>query len=129
MPNPENLTPRDLSTDEATEMGRKGGIKSGEVRREKRKMSEMYGAFLMEKFSVTIDGSPQKMTGWQLVNRVTKAVLVKGGAPAVSLMKEIREATEGGKLALTGPNGGPIEFSDMTDEELDARLKAMKAAE
>jgi hypothetical protein len=126
MPNLDNLTPRDLSTDEATEMGRKGGIKSGEVRREKRKMS---GAFLMEKFSVTIDGSPQEMTGWQLVNRVTKAVLVKGGAPAVSMMKEIREATEGGKLALTGADGGPLLYHDMTDEELDARLKAIKAAE
>jgi hypothetical protein len=32
-------------------------------------------------------------------------------------------------IELTGPNGGPIEFSEMTDEELDARLKAMKAAE
>ena len=40
MPNIDNLKPRDLSTEEATEMGRKGGIASGEARRKKKSWAQ-----------------------------------------------------------------------------------------
>ena len=40
MGNIENLKPRNLTTEEATEMGRKGGIASGIARREKKTMRE-----------------------------------------------------------------------------------------
>lgn len=101
---PENLNPLPTqSKDKQREIRSKGGKASGEARRKKKLMSQIYGAFLAEKFAVKIGGVEQTLTGEKLVNRVVKEVLVRGGAPAVSLMKEIREATEGSKLAVTGP--------------------------
>ena len=40
MANIENLKPRKLTTEEATEMGRKGGIASGKARQERKTMKE-----------------------------------------------------------------------------------------
>lgn len=40
MANEQNLKPRNLTSEEATELGRKGGIASGKSRREKKQMKE-----------------------------------------------------------------------------------------
>jgi hypothetical protein len=105
--NDHNLNPV-KSKKEARERGRKGGIRSGEVKREKKLMSQIYGDFLAERFKVRIDGKDEQITGEKLVNRVVKQVLISGGPGAVSLMKEIREATEGSRI--TGADGGPLEL-------------------
>jgi len=84
-------------------LGIKGGKASGEARRKKRIMSQILGEFLVKKFKIEIDGREEEMTGEKLVNRAIKEVLLAGGGPAVSLMKEIREATEGSKVELFGP--------------------------
>lgn len=44
--NIQNLKPRNLTTEEATEIGRKGGIASGEARRRKKSMKETLELFL-----------------------------------------------------------------------------------
>jgi len=98
----ENLQPVKTKA-EARKRGANGGKASGEAKRKKKLMSQIYGEFLAEKFAVNVDGKKQDMTGEKLVNSVVKKVLISGGAAAVSLMKEIREATEGQKLTLDGP--------------------------
>ena len=44
--NIQNLKPRNLTTEEATEMGRKGGLASAEARRRKKSMKETLELFL-----------------------------------------------------------------------------------
>ena len=107
--NDHNLNPV-KSKKEARERGRKGGIRSGEVKREKKLMSQIYGEFLAERFKVRVDGKDHEITGADLVGRVVKTVLNEGGSPAVSLMKEIREATEGSKVKVEGELGTPVKF-------------------
>lgn len=97
MGNPQNLRPPP-SPELAREMGAKGGKAAAESKRKKRLMSQIYAAFLAEKFKVRIDGADEQITGEKLVDRVIKQVLITGGSSAVSLMKEIREATEGSKV-------------------------------
>jgi hypothetical protein len=108
---PENLNPV-RSEEEARAKGRKGGIKSGEVRREKKRMSEIYADFLAERFAIKIDGEMKEITGSSLVGRVVKQVLISGGPGAVSLMKEIREATEGTKNSLLVEGGVSVYIPD-----------------
>lgn len=115
----ENLLPV-RTKDEARAKGKNGGKASGAARRHKKLMSQIYAEFLAEQFKVKVDGSEQTMTGEKLINRVVKQVLISGGSPAVSLMKEIREATEGSKTALTGANGEDLlkAFADAADAKV-----------
>jgi hypothetical protein len=101
-PGIENLKPP-LSPEEAREQGSLGGKASVEARRKKKLLSEIYGDFLAAK--VVADEEVKEMTGDQFVSAVMEKVLVKGGAPAVSLIKEIREATEGNKVKISGDEG------------------------
>jgi hypothetical protein len=120
----ENLVP--LTTAKAREIGRKGGKKSVEARREKKLMSQIYGAFLAEKHKVKIEGEWKEITGEQYLAAVMNKVFGAGGAPAVSLMKEIREATEGSKVAITDPDGGPFGVSLLSHDEALARLAELR---
>jgi len=110
MANPKNLKKGGITADQAPKMGRKGGLASVKVKREKKLMSQIYGEFLAERFKVRVDGKDQEITGADLVGRVVKTVLNEGGSPAVSLMKEIREATEGSKVKVEGELGTPVKF-------------------
>lgn len=104
----ENLIP--LTTEKAREIGAKGGIRSGEAKREKKRMSQIYADFLMGKHKVTITDTERVLDGHELLAEVMKIVLSRGDSASVSLLKELREATEGSKLQLTGEEGGPVKF-------------------
>lgn len=102
MANNENLKPRPPFTrEEAQKFGRLGAIKSVEVRRQKKFLSQIYGDFLAEKHQVKIQGEVKEMEGYELVAYVTKNVLSKGNSASVSMLKELREATEGTTLNIT----------------------------
>ena len=108
-----------------------GGKASGVARRQKKLMSQIYAEFLAGKFSIKLDpydpkAKPVAMTGESLINHVVKEVLISGGSASVSLMKEIREATEGSKLAITDPDGGPFGVMALTHEQALERLKALR---
>ena len=111
MANEKNLKPP-ASASIAREMGSKGGRAAAKSKREKKLMSQIYGEFLAERFKVKVDGKDKEITGSDLVGRVVKTVLNSGGAPAVSLMKEIREATEGSKIDLSGAITVKIDSDD-----------------
>jgi hypothetical protein len=126
----ENLNPPVRSAEEARELGRRGGKASGKARREKKLMSQIYASFLAEKHKVKIEGAEKEVTGEQYLAAVMNKVFGAGGAPAVSLMKEIREATEGAKVHLDGFVGaGVLRISEkMTLKEWAAAAKAQQEA-
>lgn len=111
MPNVKNLIPiKTLSNEEAKKRGSKGreGVGSGPPGKETH-VPDIWRV-LAERFKVRVDGKDQEITGADLVGRVVKTVLNEGGSPAVSLMREIREATEGSKVTVDGELGTPVKF-------------------
>lgn len=113
----ENLIP--LTTEKAREIGAKGGIRSGEVKREKKRMSQIYADFLMGKHKVTINDTERVLDGHELLAEVMKIVLSRGDSASVSLLKELREATEGGKLELSGGLSVTINKTPISGEAED----------
>jgi hypothetical protein len=98
--NDENLKPC------TKENARERQIKSAEKRKEnnakKKLMSQIYAEFLEKEYNVRQGDKERKLTGSELVNECMKKIIATGGSPAVSLLKELREATEGQKINLTG---------------------------
>lgn len=95
----ENLRPcRDTETAKAR--GKLGGIRSGEAKREKKRMSQIYADFLASKHKIILDDIEKELEGTALLAEVMKKVLTRGDSASVSLLKELREATEGGKLGV-----------------------------
>jgi hypothetical protein len=117
--------------EERRTIGQLGGKASVKARQQKKLMSQIYAEFLAEKFYIKLDPwdpkcKPTAMTGESLVNHVVKEVLNSGGSASVSLLKELREATEGNKLAITDPDGGPFGVMALSHEDAIARLAALK---
>jgi hypothetical protein len=90
--NPQNLKP--VTKEQARILGRNGGLRSVEVKREKKIMSQIYADILAGRYEVKIDDELKTVDGSQFIRLVAKKVLSKGGSPAVAMMKEMREATE-----------------------------------
>lgn len=86
---------------EAKKRGRAGGIKSGIARREKKLMSQIYNEFLAKKYG--------EKYGDEIVRDVMKDIIEGRDGPSVSLIKEIREATEGNKIKIEIPNADKID--------------------
>jgi len=88
------------------ETARERQLKSAEKRKEnnakKKLMSQIYAEFLEKEYNVRQGDKERKLTGSELVNECMKKIIATGGSPAVSLLKELREATEGQKINLTG---------------------------
>lgn len=101
-PNTKNLIPQNKRTkDEQRAIAKKGGVASGEARREKKRMSQIYADFLMATHEIEIDEKRVKLKGTALLSYIMKQVLVRGDSASVSLLKEMREATEGSNLNIT----------------------------
>lgn len=100
----DNLKPKTS----AKARGKLGGLKSGQAKRERKMLSAMYADFLAKEHNVQIDGKAAKLPGYMLAERVIAKVLARGDGAAVRLLKEIREATEGSKLQMTGADGAPL---------------------
>jgi hypothetical protein len=90
--NPDNLKAR--SPEEARALGKKGGIASGLARKEKKLLSTLYADSLARGFGLEASGLT--------LEQVVSAILARCDSSSVSMLKEIREATEGGKLAIGG---------------------------
>ena len=99
--NPENLK-APLSPEEARKFGSMGGKRSVEVRREKKLLSAMYADILAKGFSV--DGERLSL------DEVVSAIISQNNGASVSMLKEIREATEGSKFDVNNTTTTPTEF-------------------
>ena len=96
-----NLKPLNgRSKEEAWKIRSMGGIKAGVTKREKIRMSAIYADFLADKYDIELDGEIQKTTGAKRVNAVIKKIIEGGGPSAVSMLKELREGTEGQKVTV-----------------------------
>jgi hypothetical protein len=97
----ENLRPA-KTTEVAKARGKLGGIRSGEAKREKKLLSTMYADMLAKGFEV--EGERLSL------DQVVTAVLARSDSASVSMLKEIREATEGSKVTVDGELGTPVKF-------------------
>ena len=96
------------TTEEAKAKGKRGGIASGEAKRKKKLLSEIYGETLAELFQVDAKkGTPAK--------NIIKQILERADNASVSMLKEMREATEGNKLEISGTQ---IIYLDKQDDDL-----------
>ena len=88
------------------------GKKSGVVRKERKLLSTMYADLLAKGFE--IEGERLSL------GEVASAILSRKDAASVSMLKEIREATEGSKTKVVGEDGGPVEISIIKRVIVDA---------
>ena len=115
--NEQNL--RTPTTDEAKEMQRKSAEKRKENNAKKKLMSQIYAEFLEREYEVKAGEGKRKLSGAELVNEVMRKVLARSDSSSVSLMREIREGTEGTKVNLSGE----VKTEMQTTED---RLKAFQ---
>ena len=98
--NEQNL--RKPTTDEAKEMQRKSAEKRKENNAKKKLMSQIYAEFLEKEYNVRQGEKERKLTGAELVNECMKKIIARGDSSSVSLLREVREGTEGQKINLSG---------------------------
>ena len=113
----ENLIPLNLRTkEEQRAIAANGGRKSQAVQKQKKLMSAIYAEFLAKKHKVKLgDEAEKEVDGTELMEIVSRSILDRGDSASVSLMKEIREATEGSKIAIN-TSESPIDPAKLDDE-------------
>jgi len=99
-PNPQNLNP--CNSENARERQLKSAEKRKENNAKKKLMSQIYAEFLEKEYEVKVGDGKKKISGAELVNEVMRRVLARGDSSSVSLLKEIREGTEGQKINFAG---------------------------
>ena len=91
-----------FTKENAKEMQKKSAEKRKENNERKKLLSEMYAEFLSDEYNVRKDGETIKLSGTDYIKTIIKAVVSRGDSSSVAMLKEIREATEGSKLQLSG---------------------------
>ena len=98
--NPSKLKP--CTPENARERQLKSASKRKENHAKKVLMSQIYAEFLEKEYNVRQGDKERKLTGAELVNECMKRIIARGDSSSVSLLKELREATEGSKVQLSG---------------------------
>ena len=98
--NPSKLVP--CTPENARERQLKSAEKRKENNAKKKLMSQIYAEFLEKEYNVRQGDKERKLTGAELVNECMKKIIARGDSSSVSLMREVREATEGQKINLEG---------------------------
>ena len=114
-PNPQNLNP--CNSENARERQLKSAQKRKENHAKKVLMSQIYAEFLEKEYNVKVGDKNKKITGADLCNESIKAIIARRDSSSVSMLREIRESTEGQKINLSGE----LKTEIMNSEE---RLKA-----
>lgn len=107
----DNLTP--FTSENAKEMQRRGAEKRKENNAKRKLMSQIYAEFLEKEYNVKTTEGNKKISGAELVNECMKKIVARGDSSSVSLMREIREATEGQKINLSGE----VKTENLSSEE------------
>jgi hypothetical protein len=118
-PNPQNLNP--CNSENARERQLKSAEKRKENNAKKKLMSQIYAEFLEKEYNVRQGDKERKLTGAELVNECMKKIIARGDSASVSLMREVREGTEGTKMQLSGS----INTTLQTTEEMKAEFKEL----
>lgn len=95
----ENLIPANKRTkEEARELGRRGGVASGEARRKKKYFKEIYAEMLADEYQIEKEG--KTVTGLQLVKEVARDVLLRKDSASVSMLDQMRKTLDGDSLEI-----------------------------
>jgi hypothetical protein len=109
----ENLIPLNKRTkEEQREIARKGGKASQKKQREKRLLSQIYADVLAD-----LENLPEG----QNLKDIIRVIIKKKKPHSVSMLKEIREATEGSNVKLTGDTDLPISITIKDAERINNR--------
>lgn len=98
--NPSKLKP--CTPENARERQLKSAAKRKENHEKKVLMSQIYAEFLEKEYNVKAGDKTKKISGAELCNEAMKKIIARGDSSSVSLMREIREGTEGQKVNLAG---------------------------
>lgn len=108
--NDENLVL--ITKETAREYQKKSAQKRKENTAKRKFLSEMYADFLADEYNVTKGGETKKITGTEYVKTVIKAIVNRGDSSSVAMLKEIREATEGNKINISGSIKNEMESTE-----------------
>ena len=108
--NDENLKP--CTKENARERQLKSAEKRKENNAKKKLMSQIYAEFLEKEYNVRQGDKERKLTGAELVNECMKKIIARGDSASVSMMKELREGTEGSKIDLSGTVKAEMETTE-----------------
>lgn len=98
--NDENLKP--CTKENARERQLKSAQKRKENNAKKKLMSQIYAEFLEKEYNVKAGDKTKKISGAELCNEAMKKIIARGDSASVSLLRELREGTEGNKIQLSG---------------------------
>ena len=113
----------DRPEEERKEIAKKGQKASVEAKKEKKLMSVLYAEYLAKEHNViSKDGTKKQVTAEEFFHGIVNKVLSRGDSSSVRLMKEIREATEGQNIKLSGEINIDIESRR---EALKEKLKTI----
>lgn len=101
-----------ITKETAREYQKKSAQKRKENTAKRKFLSEMYADFLADEFNVKQGGETKKISGADLVKTVVKTIVNRGDSSSVAMLKEIREATEGSKLNLSGSIKNEMESTE-----------------
>jgi len=119
--NLKNRTP-----EERSEIAKKGGKRSVIVKREKKMMSQIYAQVLADRYDVKIQGEDKKISGEKMMQKVISEIIMRRDASSVSMIKEIREATEGNKIDVNAELLQRYDYSTLSHEEKIERVKQLQ---
>ena len=120
-PNPQNLNP--CNSENARERQLKSAEKRKENNAKKKLMSQIYADILEKKYKVGKDG--KKKTGYEVVGDIAMQILARKDASSVSMLREIREATEGKTLNINAD----VKAEMLTTEDLISEYKELAGLE
>lgn len=109
-PNPQNLNP--CNSENARERQLKSAEKRKENNAKKKLMSQIYAEFLEKEYNLKPAEGTKKITGAELVNESMKRIMARADSSSVSLMRELREGTEGSKINLLGTVKAEMETTE-----------------
>ena len=106
---PENLRPV-KTKEEAQARGKQGGLKSVQVKKERKLLSQMYAEILADMYDIDSDVN---------IKTVVKVIMARADSSTVSLIKEMREATEGSKITIDGELSTSVSFDFVDPPDAD----------
>ena len=118
MANNDNL--KKLSSEEARENGRKGGLASVEARRAKKTMKEMLDYLLEKEIENTKTGEKVTYREAMLIAAIKKAI--KGDIKASQFVRDTAGEAPITKTEVTGKNGAPLVQKVFVTEQDEKRI-------
>jgi hypothetical protein len=111
----------------AKELGSRGGKASQEAYKRKKEalklMKDIYLDIISGTVNIGTNRKKQEVDFNKFLAEAVKKVITQGGSPAVSMMRELREGTDGSTMNVTGTLQTIVE---MTPEERERRIKELE---